>query len=1283
MSSKSSTKTTDLKSDSGTGKKGQKMTVEDMYKKKSHHEHILSIPDTYIGTVQPDEKAMYIFDEERQMIIEEVIEYIAGFFKIFDEIIINARDHTVRDKTCKNIKINFNRTTGKISVWNDGDGIPVCMHDEHMIYIPELIFAHLLTSSNYEKKGKTVGGKNGYGAKLTNIYSQEFVLETVGKDKNGKKMEYKQIFKRNMYDVEKPVINSVDSSTPTYTRVTYLPDYARFGMNKLTDDMYRLLTKRCYDIAACTVGSVKVWLNDKEIKCRDFKDYINMYYDKKPNLVHEKINNRWEIGCVFSPDNGDRQISFVNGILTYQGGTHVQHVVENVVKKVTLYIKSIPKHKDLKIQPASIKQHLTFFINCVIEDPVFNSQVKEFMSSKMSDWCKCGNDCEVRCEIPDKFIKDLCDTGLLKEVVELSEFKEMKELSKTDGKKIGSLKGVDKLIDAECAGKRNSSEATLILTEGDSARAFAVSGLSVIGNKFYGVFPLKGKPLNVRNASTKQLRDNMEFSNLKLILGLKQGMRYKDTKKLRYGKVLILTDQDPDGSHIKGLVINIFEHFWPSLLQIDGFIRTINTPIIKAWKKTDKRKAEQKIFFTISDFNNWVKDTLKGDFSKWESKYYKGLGTSTEKEAKESFVDFDERLIQFIWEKPEQNENNLENDELSGGESVKSITVKTVKTVNPVIVKSVKKKESVEEDEVTENEEEDEEEDRYDESYLLSKSHKAFIKAFDTKKANDRREWLKKSSKNDLIEYRGNMKIPYSDFINKDMVHFSNLDNERSIPSMLDGLKPSQRKIIFASFKRGRKSAEVKVAQLSGYVSEHADYHHGEESLQGAIISMAQNFPGSNNINLLKPNGNFGYRRLGGKEHASARYIFTQIAPLTNKIFREEDDCVLCHNYADNEQIEPVNYIPIIPMVLANGATGIGTGWSSDIPPHNPRDIVMNLKRMLNDERPLEMIPWYQGFNGTVEKVVDKNGNYKNGSYIIKGVYSIDGRHVHITDIPIVDGWIEKYENKLKKEVSISKDDNLKIEQLMTPPNNNKIDITIIFKGQELQKMFKTDGELDKFLGMNKNLTVSNLVLFDRRNRLTKYDCVEDILHDFYDVRLEMYVNRKKYYLAKLKNDMDIYKYKAQFIREYLEGILLINRKKVAEVIDQLEKRNYPKLAHDHLADESKKSYHYMTDMSILTLTDDKIKELEAKAKECEMEYKVYFETTPKKIWENELDEFLAEYENHLIEWDIENDEAHGEKKKAGKKKGNVRSSDSNKSNNIKNVTKPVIGKVRKLIKND
>jgi DNA topoisomerase-2 len=455
----------------------------------------------------------------------------------------------------------------------------------------------------------------------------------------------------------------------------------------------------------------------------------------------------------------------------------------------------------------------------------------------------------------------------------------------------------------------------LIITEGDSAKSLAMAGLSVVGRDYYGVFPLRGKPLNVREATLKQVMGNEEIKNLIDILGLKFQTQYDETniKTLRYGHLMIMADQDTDGSHIKGLVINFLHTFWPTLLDVPGFLQQFITPIVKATKG-----KQVKTFFNLPEFKQWVEST--GNNAKgWNTKYYKGLGTSTSAEAKDYFSHLNVHEISFT---------RLCNDKEVAKDDLDLILPDQVKSGSDMI-----------------------------------------DLAFSKKRVDDRKVWLENKVKPepflDYSKINKNEGVTYSDFFNKEYILFSHYDNQRSIPNMMDGFKPSQRKVLFGCLKRKLKG-EVKVAQLTGYVAEHSAYHHGEQSLQGTIVNMAANFVGSNNINLLTPSGQFGTRRMGGKDAASARYIFTKLEPITRTIFHPDDDALLTYLEDDGNPIEPEFYVPVIPMILVNGAEGIGTGYSCNLPNYSPREIIANLRRLIMDEPMVPMSPHYYGFDGEV-----------------------------------------------------------------------------------------------------------------------------------------------------------------------------------------------------------------------------------------------------------------------------------------------------------------------------
>lgn len=544
--------------------KGKKGTIENTYQKVTQLEHVLLRPDTYIGSVERVREQMWVYDAEEEVMLQKEIEYTPGLYKIFDEILVNAADNKQRDKSMNCIKIEIKPEDNLISVWNNGEGIPVVMHKEENMYVPTMIFGHLLTSSNYnDEEEKVTGGRNGYGAKLCNIFSKKFIVETAS-------IEYKRHFKQtwgaNMTKTSEPSIK--DFFAEDFTKITFYPDLEKFKMDRLDDDIVSLMSRRAFDVAASTRG-VKVFLNGKRLPVKNFKDYCELYTKNHKDdcgdplkIVYEQCNDRWEVAMTVSSGQF-QQVSFVNSIATTKGGRHVDHVADIITKHL---IDSINKKNKggIKIKTNQVKSHMWLFVNCLIVNPTFDSQTKENMTLQMKSF---GS----KVELSDNFYKQVAKCGIVESVLMWAKQKQQIVLEKTSGtKKKGKLKGIPKLEDANEAGSKNALKCTLILTEGDSAKPIAVSGLSVIGRDYYGVFPLRGKLLNVREATHKQILENAEINNLIKILGLQYKKKYNtedDMKTLRYGKVMFMTDQDQDGSHIKGLLINFIHSNWPELLK--------------------------------------------------------------------------------------------------------------------------------------------------------------------------------------------------------------------------------------------------------------------------------------------------------------------------------------------------------------------------------------------------------------------------------------------------------------------------------------------------------------------------------------------------------------------------------------------------------------------------------------------------------------------------------------------------------------------------------------------
>ena len=507
------------------------MSIEQEYQKKTQREHILLRPDTYLGSVEAETAPTWLLEGSRMVL--RPASTVPALYKIFDELLVNAADNKQRDPTMRHVRVVIDRDQGWVSVFNDGKGIPVVQHKVHQMYVPELIFGNLLTSSNFnDAKEKTTGGRNGFGAKLANIFSTRFIVETQDEE-HGK--SYRQVFSDNMLHTAPPTIKPC--RTKSWTKITMYPDFAKFGLTGFTEDIVATFARRVYDIAGvCPKLTVK--LNGTHLKVKNFKAYVEMYTPPEMKLAHyQDTTGRWEV-LVGQSEGAFQQISFVNSIFTSKGGRHVTAIVDQLVKGMTASVKK--KNKELVIKPAAIKAHLWVFVNSLIVNPAFDSQTKDTLVTKRVNF---GSTCDLPEEFVHKVVKAVQDR-----VLRWALFKQSKELKKNDGRKRTKLTGVPKLDDANWAGGKRSQECTLILTEGDSAKALAVSGLAIVGRDRYGVFPLKGKLLNVREASTKKVLENAEITNLKKILGLVQGQEYADAASLRYGHVMFMTDQDQDGS---------------------------------------------------------------------------------------------------------------------------------------------------------------------------------------------------------------------------------------------------------------------------------------------------------------------------------------------------------------------------------------------------------------------------------------------------------------------------------------------------------------------------------------------------------------------------------------------------------------------------------------------------------------------------------------------------------------------------------------------------------------
>ena len=1118
------------------------------YQQKNEKQHILDNPDTYIGSIEHVDSNVWIIKEDNSQvsIVEKTIKYIPGLFKLFDEGIVNCRDHFIRmQQFIKNgvenslpvsyIDISI-ESDGTITMVNDGNGIDIAQHPEYNIWIPELIFGHLRTSTNYDKtEKKIVGGKNGFGFKLALVWSTFGSVETVDHVRG---LKYVQEFKNNLEIICPPEITKCKGKKP-YTKITFKPDYARLGLQDgLSEDVIQLLKKRVYDVAAVTDKSLKVKYNSELIPVKTFSQYIDLYIGNKDTgkRVYEEQGERWEYAVALSSTHEFVQVSFVNGIHTCKGGKHVEYILNQLTRKLVEYIE---KKKKVAVNPNSIKEQLMLFLRCDIENPAFDSQTKDYMNTPSS---KFGSSCV----LSDKFIEKVAKMGVMDAACAITELKENKAAKKTDGVKSKNIRGIPKLIDANWAGTEKSNQCTIIFCEGDSAKAGIVSGLSSEDRNIFGVYPMKGKILNVRGEHIKKISENKEISEIKKILGLETGKEYKTmedvSKHLRYSNILFMTDQDLDGSHIKGLCINLFQSEWSTLTEIPGFIGFMNTPILKA------HKGQQVLsFYNDGEYEHWKKTNPT---TGWKLKYYKGLGTSTGKEFREYFQA--KKVVGFEY----------------NGESCND----------------------------------------------------AIDMVFNKKRANDRKEWLENYDRTSYLD-TNNQLVSYTEFINKELIHFSKYDCDRSIPNLMDGLKISLRKILYSAFKKNL-TTEIKVAQFTGYVSEQSGYHHGEASLNAAIVGMSQNFVGSNNINLLLPNGQFGSRLQGGADSASERYIYTQLNSITRLIFPPDDDAVLHYLNDDGLLVEPMFYAPIIPMILVNGTKGIGTGFSTEILSYNPIDIIHYLQNKIKNESfHGEFVPYYEGYTGKIEKISD-------GKFVVKGKYeNIGTDKIRVTELP-VGVWTDTFKELLETLTDTVDKTGKKIVPVIKEYQDMSKDTTIDFiitftKGKvtEYENITEDYGcnHIEKILKLYTTISTSNMHLFNAEEKLKKYSLVEDIIDDYYITRFGLYEKRKEYVLNVIERDLKILKNKAQYIKENIEDTIDLRRKTKEQVCLLLQGKNYDVIDNDP-------EYKYLTKMPMDSVSEENAEKLFTETNKKREEYERMKEIAPQQMWLSELDVLLRGY---------------------------------------------------------
>ena len=564
--------------------------IEEKYKKLTDEQHVLLRPSMYLGSMKPSTSMKFIIDDE--MIIKKEITFIPAFLKLIDEIVMNSIDESKRvGSKLNSIKVDL--SSDKVIIHDNG-GIEVVKNKDHNEWIPEMVFSNMRAGSNFsDDEERTWAGTNGVGSSCVNIFSKEFIVSTC----DGKN-HFTQTFSNNMSYRTKP---SIKTSTKKHTQISFIPDFQRFGIDKIDEDHFKIIEKRIYDLAGCNPG-IKFTFNGNPINFKSFEDYVKLY--TQDYFFESSKNKNWSIAIALS-ENGFQQVSFANSTETYDGGTHIDYIMNQII--VALREFFMKKHK-VDIKPSELKQHMFLFLDSTIINPSFSSQTKEKLITEIKDF---GSTFEVS----DKLIQSILKSEIVNSILDWIQKKKDAETSKME-RSLKKVK-VDKLIDCNTSNR-------------ETAEIFIMEGLSALGDfrqyrnpKTQAAFTLRGKFINTNTIPNKKILENEEASGLLTSLGL--SLFDKSIKNLRFGYIIINSDMDFDGDSITGLLLNFFSR-WPELFE-RGIVKRSITPLLVI-----KIGKEKKYFYNHNEYEEWL---VKNKNKKFELDYKKGLGSLETEEFKE------------------------------------------------------------------------------------------------------------------------------------------------------------------------------------------------------------------------------------------------------------------------------------------------------------------------------------------------------------------------------------------------------------------------------------------------------------------------------------------------------------------------------------------------------------------------------------------------------------------------------------------------------------------------
>ena len=1077
-------------------------------------------PEVFFGAMEPTSVRIVNLTERTV----QHIQLCPAIPVLINELVTNAVDNVQRDATQRYIAVKWQE--GRLLVQNDGSVVPIEANDDG-VFLPTLAFGQFQTGSNFDdlatgtKDVAYTAGRNGVGAKGANLFATRFDVTIVDA---AAKRKFTQTWHDGMTKTSSPKITSTALTVNrTVVEWTYDPD--KLGV--VPDaDMTTVVQSLVQNAALCAPPSVRVSFNGDTLKIRTPEQACRALGGGAPFACDQVTHQDGTVVlhlCVAACGNGECRPSsaslthaFVNSTPCCEG-SHAKLILGKVAEIVQQKVKHTRgASNDVRVTPTFVAQHAIVVALLFVERERFTDQRKTCLDTPVRDWGWSWTPSE-------QFRHALERSGLAAKAIALAHEKEDVDAAKATKSTRARHPIVAKYDPALVLHK---GTATLLVTEGDSAKNFATAGLSVVSRKHFGVYPIRGKFLNVRGETSKTILDNKEALELIRILGIQMHVTYTEdmARALPYAKLMVMSDQDVDGSHIAGLLYNLIDVCAPSLLAIrPGFLCRFATSLIRV----DVPGEPTIGFYSQSEYDEWCTTRNAERKSLGKASYFKGLGTSSAALAKEYFGRLASHTIVVTHQGPESSE--------------------------------------------------------------------ALDMAFNRKRAEDRKRFLIDCDRTAYVDYSLE-EVTITEFVTRELLpQYAIASLTRAIPA-IDGLKEALRKVLFGARDLRLPPQGTSVANAAGKIASHTHYHHRGTAMEDAIVGMAADYAGCGNANLLLPLGQFGTRHRHAA--ASAAYPKTALHPLHALLYPPVDDAVLERVVDEGVAVEPTLYAPVVATPLVFGCRGIATGWSTDIPPFHPLDVLAATRAFVTGTDPPPLKPWFRGFRGEIEMLDD-------GSVLLRGISEWHGDDLHILELPPL------RETEAHREEWVKAD--LASGGIVAGDNHTDETVHYILRGCRRDVT-------PRDLGLERRIVLTNMHLLNASGRLQKYATPYDIVVDHGAMRRSVYDRRRQHEIEGCVRAAQRARSVAHFVSLILNGTLQLNDYDGDEDVGTAcASLGVPAV---------EGSYAHLLALPMRSLTASRVAKANAEVARLEAEEASLRNTTSDQLWMRDLDALEAFWKN-------------------------------------------------------